>query len=198
MKGFNYINTSTLPIKLKAFNANLKNENTVDLTWTTASEINVSHFVVEESTNGSTFTDAGLVFAYGNSTTDKSYNLADKISNTQDAVIYYRLRSVDNDGKSQLSETRAIRITSKNQNNVTLLTYPNPASHELRITVPSGWQNKKVVYELYTASGQAVRKVENSSSSQTETMNISTLAPGFYLVRVTCNGEVAQQKIVKQ
>jgi hypothetical protein len=198
MKGFSYTPLHTLPVKLKTFNANLKGDNVVDLTWTTAMEINVSHFVIEKSVNGSSFTDAGIVFAFGNSTIERNYSMTDKLMNTQDAVIYYRLRSVDNDGKTELSETRAVRISSKPQSTVTVLTYPNPASNELRITVPSGWQNKKVVYELYTANGQAVRRIENGNSSQTETLNISALAPGFYMVRVSCNGEVAQQKIIKQ
>lgn len=198
MKGFSYVALHTMPVKMTSFTATLVDEKKVDLKWVTASEINVSHFVIEKSLDGSNFSEAGVVFAYGNSSIDRTYTMTDVLSNTNDAVIYYRIRSVDDDGSSELSSTRAIRITSKNQSNVTLLTYPNPASNELRITVPASWQNKKVVYELYTANGQAVRRTENANSSQTETLNISTLAPGFYMVRVSCNGEVAQQKIVKQ
>ena len=33
---------------------------------------------------------------------------------------------------------------------------------------------------------------------QTESININSLAPGFYIARVICNGETAQQKIIKR
>ena len=198
MKGFSYVPLHSLPVKLKSFNATLVDDKKAELKWTTSAEMNVSHFIVEKSFDGSNFTEAGVVFAYGNSTIDRTYSLTDNLSSVTDAVVYYRLRSVDNDGKTELSAVRTIRITSKNENYVTILTYPNPASNELRITVPASWQNRKVVYELYTANGQTIKRIETGNSSQTETMNVSTLAPGFYMLRVSCNGEVAQQKIIKQ
>ncbi|MBL7725969.1 MAG: T9SS type A sorting domain-containing protein [Chitinophagaceae bacterium] len=195
MKGFAYP-PSILPVSLTAFSASLNN-NKVDLKWTTASEVNVSHFVVEKSTDGSNYTDAGMVFSYGSAFETANYTLTDNIANDQSKVIYYRLRSVDIDGKSQLSATRIIRIDSKESNNITILTYPNPVSNELRITVPANWQNKKVVYELFNANGQIAKRNETASSSQTETINVINLAPGFYIVRVSCEGQVAQQKVVK-
>lgn len=197
MKGFNYINSSTLPIKLKSFNAFLKNDNKVDLKWITSSEINVSHFVIEKSTDGSNYSDAGIVFAYGNSTTDVNYAFTDNLGSSAEGVFYYRLRSVDNDEKTQFSETRIIKISNQKMNTVTIMTYPNPVSSSLRITIPSSWQNKKVVYEMFQANGQVVKRTETASSSQTETLNVSNLAPGYYIIRAICGGEVAQQNIIK-
>jgi Secretion system C-terminal sorting domain len=106
-------------------------------------------------------------------------------------VLYYRLRSIDNDGKSELSEIRLIRTSKATANTITLLTYPNPASNELRITVPANWQNKKLVYEVVALNGQLMKKKEANSSSQTETVNISSLSPGMYMVRVSCEGQTA-------
>lgn len=195
MKGFAYP-PSTLPVSLTAFSASLNNDK-VDLKWTTASEVNVSHFVVEKSTDGSNYTDAGMVFSYGSAFETANYTLSDNIAGTQSKVIYYRLRSVDIDGKSQLSATRIIRIDSKESNSIAILTYPNPVNNELRITVPANWQNKKAVYELFNANGQIAKRIETANSSQTEAINVASLAPGFYIVRVSCEGQVAQQKIVK-
>ena len=189
---------SILPLKMETFSATLNDEKNAELKWTTSSEVNVSHFVVEKSTDGIHFKDAAIVFAYGSNGAKTNYSFTDKLTNEQATVIYYRIRSVDLDEKTQLSNTRTIRIISKTGNNVTILTYPNPASHELRVTLPAGWQNKKVIFELYNSNGAIVRKAENSHSSQTETLDISALSPGFYMVRVTCNGESARQKIIKQ
>lgn len=185
-----------LPLKMISFTAMLANKK-VQLKWATATEVNVSHFVVEKSINGVDFNDAGLVFAYGNGTDKADYNLDDNVSDIQSGVVYYRLRSVDNDGKTQLSETRVIRISKAEVNNISILTYPNPVSTDLRITIPANWQNKKLVYEVVTLNGQVVKRMESANSSQTETLNVTSLAPGMYMVRVSCEGQTAQQKIVK-
>lgn len=187
----------TLPVKLVSFDATLNNKNKVDLKWTTATEENVSHFVVERSTDGVNFSDAGLVFAVGNSTQKINYSLTDDISNVNATVIYYRLCSVDNDGKFTYSEVRIIRITKDANSNVAIITYPNPVSNELHITVPANWQNKQISFELFNANGQLMKRTDNSSSSQTETINVNDLSRGLYIVRVSCNGETAQQKIIK-
>jgi hypothetical protein len=196
MKGFNY--NSTLPVKLASFTATLTTTNKADLKWVTASEINVSHFTIEKSLDGTNFSEAGMMFAYGNSSDKTNYSFSDNLANSTSTVIYYRLKSVDIDGKFEYSEIRVIRIGKNRESNISILTYPNPAQNELRITIPASWQNKIVSYELFSATGQVVRKTQTPSSSQTETINLNTMAPGFYIVKVSCGTESAQQRIVKQ
>ncbi|HMK24513.1 MAG TPA: T9SS type A sorting domain-containing protein [Chitinophagaceae bacterium] len=188
---------STLPVQLKYFTAQL-NSNKVDLKWVTSTEINTSHFVIEKSLDGINFSDAGTVFAFGNSTDEKNYNFTDNINVSQDAVIYYRLRTVDVDGRSGYSVTRIIRTGKQTGQAISILTYPNPVSNELRITLPDNWQNKKVTFEIFNANGQVSKRTESANSGQTETLNVSNLVRGFYFVRVSCEGQTAQQKIVKQ
>jgi hypothetical protein len=198
MKGFQYPSQITLPVKLESFTAMLINNTTkVDLKWITSSEKNVSHFVIEKSTDGKNFTDAGTVFAVGNTSERITYTFTDNIS-AQANVTYYRLRSVDADGKIDYSMTRIIRSSKQNTTNVTILTYPNPATNELRITIPANWQGKQVTYEIVNASAQSVKKINAGSGSQTETVDVSKLTPGFYFVNVSCGTETAQQKIVKK
>ncbi len=188
-----------LPVKLVAFNANLsQDQSRVDLTWITAQESNSSHFVVERSTDGINFNEAGTVFSYGNSSVEKNYQLADNISSVTATIIYYRLRQVDIDGKAEYSATRMVKIGKSSENTISIQTYPNPVSNQLQITIPANWQNRKVVYEIVNVYGQAAMRIESANSSQTETLNISSLKSGFYIVKVTCEGKTAQQKIVKQ
>lgn len=80
----------------------------------------------------------------------------------------------------------------------TLLTYPNPVINELQITIPANWQNKKVSYEIFNPNGQVANKTDRANSSQTETMNVNSLNSGLYIVKVTCEGQTAIQKIIKQ
>ncbi|MBL7737870.1 MAG: T9SS type A sorting domain-containing protein [Chitinophagaceae bacterium] len=193
---YNQPQVTTLPVELVSFTAILNSNNKVDLKWKTASEINVSHFTIEKSYDGKNFSDAGLMFAYGNTNEEKNYSYSDNISGTQQPVIYYRLRSTDIDGKTQLSETRLIRIGKKGEE-VKMVTYPNPVTHELRVTVPATWQGKEIMLEVFNQSGQRVKAVRNGAASQTETIAVNDLTKGFYVVKASCNNETAQQKIVK-
>jgi len=195
MKGFAYPNLLSLPVKLVSFTAALNNNN-VDLRWTTASEENLSHFVVERSTDGVNYSQAAVVFAYGNTTETKNYNFPDPVANVQSSIIYYRLRSIDADGKSQLSQVRIVRIGKQNAQ-INLITYPNPASSELRITVPSVWQNKEVLLEVFTTTGQRLKAIRSANVSQTETISVSELSKGIYIIKANCGSETAQQKFIK-
>lgn len=185
----------SLPVSLIDFSAIL-NKSKVDLKWITASEKNVSHFEIERSTDGVNYSQAAVMFAYGNTSETKTYTFSNDISNVQSSLIYYRLRSVDIDGKSQLSQVRVIRIGKQNEM-LNMVTYPNPATSELRITLPSSWQGKEVIFEIFNQNGQKLKTSKNGSASQTENISVNDLAKGFYLVKATCEGATTQQKIIK-
>jgi hypothetical protein len=192
------INWATvLPLKLLSFTAIVKDTHP-DLNWTTATEDNLSHFVIQKSDDGKSFTDVGVVFAKGSGTEKTNYEFLDDKTSTKQTIVYYRLCSIDKDGKIEYSETRILRFGNESIQTVSVLTYPNPANNELKITIPASWQNKQVRYELFSNNGQAVIRNDITNSSQTETINVSKLAPGFYIARITCGNEVAQQKIIKQ
>lgn len=190
---------STLPVDFTSFTALLINKTTkVELKWATASEKNVSHFVVERSTDGKNYTDAGMVFAAGNTNEQITYSFTDNNATTYGNVLYYRVRSVDADGTLDYTAVRVIRAPKQTDNTVAILTYPNPVTNELRVTIPSNWQDKKVIYEVMNAAGIASHRIASANSSQTENINISKLTPGIYMVKVSCGGEVATQQIVKR
>ena len=196
MKAFQYPFQGTLPVELFSFTATL-NKKQVELKWITLTEMNVSHFIVEKSVDGKNFSDAGVVFAFGNTTEKKTYSLIDNVTNIQNGMVYYRLRTYDIDGRSQLSETRIIRI-GKEMQGISLLTYPNPVINELRITLPKEWQNRKVHIQIFNSKGQMVRSHVTLSASQTEMINVSSLTRGVYGVKASDGEYTAQQTIVKQ
>ena len=185
-----------LPVKLLNFDAKYNKPN-VTLNWSTAMEKNFSHFEIEYSTDGNNFNELAVIFGAGESNSKKDYSYVDKSVAGRNGLVYYRLKSVDIDGKATYSSVRIIRLGEEKQG-IALTTYPNPVTSELRVTIPTNWQNKKVIYEVFNSVGQVSKKSETASSSQTENLNVSVLAPGFYIVRVTCENQIAQQKIIKQ
>ncbi|HRO77081.1 MAG TPA: delta-60 repeat domain-containing protein, partial [Crocinitomicaceae bacterium] len=85
---------SPLPITLTSFAGNC-NDNGVQLAWTTATETNVNHFEIYRSRNGQTWEKVIDVNAVGNSSTANTYHTTDAKGIE---TMYYKLRSVDNDG----------------------------------------------------------------------------------------------------
>jgi hypothetical protein len=193
-----FIPVSTLPAKIISFTATLASTDRANLHWSTASELNVSHFVVEKSTDAVNYYEAGMVLAYGSALDKADYTFNDNLAAINSPVVYYRLRTVDNNGKNQYSATRLLQLGKTGTSVITIMTYPNPVASELRVTIPASWQNKEVVYEVYALNGKLVSKKQTSSSSQTETINTSNLQSGLYFVKAVCGNESAQQKIVKQ
>jgi len=193
---FNAPIQSGLPVTLKSFTATLENKKPV-MNWVSSTENNLSHYVVERSVNGSDFSEVAIIFANGNSSVDSKYGFSDNaVPASSKGVIYYRLKMVDMDTKYKFSETRLVRIGDAVKL-ISIQAYPNPAINEIRITIPANWQSKKVQYEIYSVTGQSLRRVNRNSASQTEVMDISQLTVGSYIIKVVADNEIATQQFVK-
>lgn len=186
---------STLPLTLTKFNAYTAGSN-VQLQWSSENEHNVSHFEMERSADGKVFTKIFSVQAAGNSLPRKNYSGIDNVSSLSSGLIYYRLKCLDMDGKYTYSEVRIIRI-GKQSEAADLLVYPNPAINEIKITIPSHWQNNEVRYGIYNSNGQLIISKRNSAAGQTEVINISALGKGFYFLQANTNKEMLKLKIIK-
>jgi hypothetical protein len=197
-KSFSYTapTVSFLPVTLIDWNATYAN-NTVSLKWTTTVEQNSSHFIIERSTDGSDYTDAAMIVAAGNSETLINYSYNDKIPAGNSGILYYRLRSVDMDGTSKVSDVRVVRIGTVASNTVKIMTYPNPVISDLRITVPQNWQDKSVTYQLVNTNGQTIKTYSTSHASQTEVISMAQVPSGMYFIKVTCGTETGVQSIMK-
>ncbi len=182
---------TALPVKLTSFSAMLDNGTAV-INWTAANEQNFSHYVVERSTDGKTFTAIATVFSMGAS----KYAYKDANVTSATGAVYYRLRMVDQTKESSLSQVRVIRF-GKAEAALTLSTYPNPAIDLVRISLPAEWQNKAVLLELFTAGGIRVQSQQITNASQTEALQLGSAAKGMYVVKATCEGKTAQQRIIK-
>ena len=197
MKGFNYPDMAVMPVTLQYFTANLNNSGAVNVDWTTATQSNVSHFVVQRSLDGRNFSDAGVVFPEGNSSSAVNYNFTDKTGSVKSNAIFYRLCSIDLDGRSQYSGIITVRMPNTIASGISIITYPNPSSNQLRVTIPAAWQNKNVTYELYNVYGQLSKSIEEQSSPATQTMNVRQLPTGMYILKVLCQGQSFMQKVIK-
>jgi len=195
---FKSLNTSqefSLPLVLTEFSATLNNK-TVGLNWITGKEKSLNYFVIERSVNGVDYKEIGVVVASGGSNVKTTYNFSDEINNKATGIVYYRLKMVDFEGRSQRSQVRMIRV-GEEKDNLRLDTYPNPVTSELRITLPVAWQNATVSFDLYTSNGLMVKHMVAGKSNQTEILNVNDLRTGVYIIKVSNGTETAVQRIVK-
>ena len=104
----------------------------VDLKWATTTEKNLSHFSIEKSTNGKSYSQAGIVFAFGNTSETMNYPFIDKNINANKAgMIYYRISVVSNNGKSELLQERTISFGNKNEQAISIHSSSNPGRNEI-------------------------------------------------------------------
>jgi hypothetical protein len=114
-----------LPVGLINFKANLTEENTVELNWSTASETNNASFTIEHSMDGLTWQDIGSVVGGGNSSDLLDYVMIDR--NPSEGLNYYRLKQCDFSGRICHSDIRSIEVLFERD------IYPNPFLNEVRI-----------------------------------------------------------------
>lgn len=169
---------TALPVTLSKFEV-MKNGANVDVTWQTSSEQNSSKFIVERSADGYNFISIGEVKAQGNSSQLHSYLLKD--NSPLQGINHYRLKQVDIDGRSIISE---IRTTKFDDSNLQVSVYPNPASDVIRLKGITG--NSQV--QLINTAGQVVLKQKLSGN---EVAIPAAIQNGLYSLRlVSPNGNV--------
>jgi len=96
------------------------------LTWGTASEINVSHFEIQRSYDGTTFSTIDRVDALGGEgiATDYTYT-DDQLTLTN----YYRLKIVDVDGQIEYSDVFTIQADCASGVSISEV-FPNPTVNQ--------------------------------------------------------------------
>jgi hypothetical protein len=186
----------SLPLVMTAYNVYLDN-NKVSITWTTGMEKRLGYFAIEKSTNGIDFKEAALIFAVTNPSAKQNYSFVDVVDVHGNGMLYYRIKIVDVNGRYQNSAVKLVRLGDI-ANVTQVAAYPNPVVNELRITIPSKWQNQRVKYEVYSINGTLVKQFVNESANQTEVLSLMDCCAGMYVVRTSTVSEAQSQSIVKK
>ena len=180
-----------LPLNLLTFKGSLQN-NTTLLEWQTANEVNTSNFAVERSTDGRNFQQIGTVAAAGNAAITNKYSYTDyDVTRQSSSVVYYRLKLVDIDGSYTYSDIVTITlpfVTSK------VALFPNPAAHEVNITITTAIDGK-VKWQLIDNAGRIVNhnSIAAKKGNNNIVINLNRLSTGTYFLIVS--GADIDQKV---
>lgn len=160
-----------LPVELLRFDVSRLNEKAL-LSWSTASELNNSHFTVQRSVDQTNYENVVAIKGKGSTLSVSHYSYTDENAlafskRNNSSVVYYRLAQTDNDGKIQYSHLHPLNFDPVEESRLTV--YPNPFNDHafVRITGTNG--NDHISYHLTDLSGRLV------SSGSIESADIETL-----------------------
>jgi hypothetical protein len=175
---------AVLPIELVSFQANCKEDNSVSVTWTTASEYNTSHYVVEKSRDGINWSVLGQTAAAGNSTQLLNYEMID--IEKAPGTSYYRLTQFDNDGVFEMFDPVSVNCNGTPSNNH-ITTYPNPSLDGFYVSLFTETMEGNGQLTITDASGRPVYGMSVNIQDGNNVFHIGDMnaAPGMYYIQVS-------------
>jgi hypothetical protein len=174
-----------LPIHLVSFSGEKRGSSNV-LQWSTSSEINHSHFVIQRSIDGIHFEDVDIKLGQGNSNLLKFYEYLDE--SPLEGTNYYRLKQMDRSGKTTYSNTISIRNHAMSSG---FSIYPNPNNGTFVIAVDPLFENTKL--EIIDLNGTTRYSI--SEFPENGSMELKDFDKGVYFIRFSQNGEMKTQKV---
>jgi hypothetical protein len=189
---------NALPVKLLSFTAG-KINNDVRLNWSVTEAVNFSHFEVERSMDGMTFSLIGKVNFQqsGNDVSLHSFMDAGILNTAPNGILYYRLKMTDINGYADYS--KMITVTVDQNREGLISAWPNPFNNE--IIVKSGVMiTGKISLSLSDMWGRVVGSISTFVPPGANTVPFSPpaqLPKGTYFLRVLIDDKVTTLKLVK-
>jgi hypothetical protein len=179
-----------VPLHLLSFTAE-RRAGTSYLKWITENEVNVNHFDVQRSYDGSAFATIGNVAAR-NTGSLTNYYFEDHTP--LNGIEYYRVKSIDVDGKFSFSRIAAVSETDLHSNTFVVL---NPVRNAIIIFNKTG-QEGRFNYRVFNSGGLLIS--EGSVSMGTNGGTVLPLPPqtaaGIYILELANDKTKFSQKIM--
>ncbi|MBO4739387.1 MAG: T9SS type A sorting domain-containing protein, partial [Bacteroidales bacterium] len=159
--------------------------------WETMTETNNDYFTIEASSDAINYKAIATISGAGTTSQRQQYSYH---INTNDGIMYYRLRQTDIDGQTEVFAPIAVQCSDSKSEEPSINIYPQPAKDMFEINV----QGEGVEIEqmsLYNMLGACIkRQVVNS---QRAAMGLETLSSGVYnlLIKLS-NGNLYNKKVV--
>ena len=196
---YSYSASCQFPLELLLFTAT-KNDKTVNLSWQTTAEKNISHFTVQRNDNGADFTNLGEIPALSDIGVH-SYEYPDNIENITANKVFYRLKITARDGLYSYSDLVSVELsaTSPGSNANGLKLYPNPANDQLFVSY--NLQNAvEAELRIIDMSGKMMfsHTVNGNPGNNIALITISAMSSGMYCVLLIADNTIQKAQFVKQ
>jgi hypothetical protein len=180
-----------LPIDLLSFDVN-KEDESVRIDWSTASETNNDYFIIERTNDFNNIEVVQKVKGAGNSNKVLNYFIYD--NQPLNGTSYYRLTQVDFNGQKEVFDWKSVNF---NQTRKPLLSvFPNPSNTgevNIKLTNMEGTTE----LEIYDISGRIIHSesLELVNSNTILPLN-SILSPGVYFIHTINNNNTLTQRLI--
>ncbi len=187
-------NTPT-PVELTTFTASAI-DNSVELYWESATEINNLGYEIERTINNdNNWTKIGFVDGNGTTSEKRSYNYIDK-NPVGGTVFNYRLKQIDNDGSYTYYDAVEVHFLPTEYS--LLQNFPNPFNPTTKIRF-SVVETQNVKLKIFNALGEEVETVINKEFNpgyHEIDFSGSSLASGMYIYQLEAGSFTDARKMM--
>lgn len=192
---------SQLPVKLIHFNG-VETPTGVQLTWTTAMELNNDRFEVMRSLNAKEWETIGSLPGGGTISYTKHYSYSDNIRHT--GKVFYRLRQVDFNGADEHHNVISINLGNAAKQSgaagkANMVAYPNPAAAEEATIVIYNPGNHEATLRIVDAQGRPVLceaiPPRESAYRLTLTGRLPQVPVGLYILHLQAGQQLSSAKL---
>lgn len=179
---FRLFSSPSLPVTWASFTVR-KQDNSVDLSWSSASEQNTKEFIVQHKTETGTWNNIAVITAGGNSNSVLHYNYSHKFPAS--GINYYRIQQTDLDGKTSFTDIQSVKFIVPVR---TFMLIENPVKNGvLKVQV-----NQPTDLFLYDMKGHLIWYKQQANGLLS--IPVGSHAKGIYMLR----GKEDTQKVLLQ
>jgi hypothetical protein len=181
---------NVLPLTWVSFSAKKKN-NSVQLEWKTAQEVNTSRFDIERSGNGADWNLLETINS--NNAAVNKYSYTD--DNPHKRLNLYRIKNIDRDGKYSYSR---VAVVSFDETRKGITISPNPViGGMLNCVLHDEYflQQNKMMVRIIDIHGKIVNNYYDRPAPVMK-INTGSLLPGNYLLTIQAGGRYIKQPFV--
>ena len=184
-------------LRLSDFKGSYKNNGQVELAWKTKGVSTTEKFVVERSFDGQSWQNSGTIPAV-QVTNSNDYAYIDKVARNavQKNDLYYRLKTVNDNGAVSTSRLLIVRVYNNRQLTMISVT-PNPAKNDIAVNVQLQERGHVSMRLLNSTGGTTLFKSEEAQMGLNTFLmdGSSQIAPGAYSLEVIVNSK--ERMVVK-
>lgn len=162
------------------------------LSWTINDEVNIDHFEIEKSANGTDYVTIDNVRPVGNSPAAEKYNYSDRVTpDHNERDNYYIVKEIYTDGSFRFSNSVMVKIAARDE---VLIAAPNPTTGNTVLYFPRTITN--AVIGIFDEFGRKVFVQKLTTPQDDYPLNLTGYKAGIYSIKVDTDKGKYQLKIV--
>jgi len=181
-----------LPVELLSFQAKAMGKYSIQLNWSTATELNNHFFTLEKSTDGIHFFPVTKLYGEGNTHQLTNYTYLDEVQAYE--LLYYKLWQTDIDGHA--ADLGIRKVYPAYDQHPVLTVYPNPCRDELFLELNTKKESVKSL-ALVNAYGD-LSAVTCEEKENGWIINTASIPSGLYSLILYFSNQSHVVKVIKE